>query len=74
VITSPVLSNVRHRAIITPVIHRLLGSFILNLFVRLVLSWKWELSLRLDFKSNVLCKSTDSKNIQSDMTYVLNNT
>jgi len=53
-ITSPLLSNVRHGAMITPV-----GSFILarvvgQFFVRLKLFSKRELSIGLDFKCNVL--------------------
>jgi len=55
------------------------GSFILvrgtgQFFVRLKLFSKWELSIGLDFKCNVLYKSIASKNIQSDMNYVLKNT
>jgi len=41
--------------------------------VRLKLFSKWELSTGLDFKSNVLYKTTASKNSQSDMDYVLKN-
>jgi len=66
---------------ITPVSLRLLGSFILDpvtgqFFVRLVglLFWKWELSIGLDFKCNVLYKSTASKNIKFDINYVLKHT
>jgi len=76
-ITSPLLSNVRHRAMITPVsplltrliLARVAGQFI----VRLKLFSKWELSIGLDFKANVLYKSIASKNVQSYMTYVLKN-
>jgi len=61
-ITSPLLSNVRHRAMITPVsppltalihISRVVGQFI----VRLKLISKWELSIGLNFNFNVLYKS-----------------
>jgi len=61
-ITSPLLSNVRHRAMITPVrplltrlihISGVIGQFV----VRLKLFSQWELSIRLDLKSNVLYKS-----------------
>jgi len=79
-ITSPLLSNVRHRAMITPVTPLcLLSSFVLarvagQFIVRLKLFSKWELSIGLDFKSNAQYKSIASKNIQSNMTYVLKNT
>ena len=65
-ITSPLLSNVRLRAMITPVEHplnrlihitRLVGQFT----VRLKLFLKWELSIGLNLKSNVLCKTIASK-------------
>jgi len=49
---------------------RVAGQFI----VRLKLFSKWELSIGLDFKSNVLYKSIASKKIQSDINYVLKNT
>jgi len=61
-IASPLLSNVCHSVMITPVrplhtrlihISRVIGQFI----VRLKLFPKWELSIRLDLKSNVLYKS-----------------
>ena len=75
-ITSPLLSNVCHRATIAPVSPLLIGSFILarvtgQFFVHLILFWKWELSTEFDFKHNILYKSTASKNIKSDMNYVL---
>jgi len=35
---------------------------------------KWELSIGLNFKSNILYLSIASKNIQSDMNYVSKNT
>jgi len=78
VITTPLLSNVRHRPMITPVSPLLTSSFILTrvtgqLFVRLKLFSKWKLSIWLDFKCNVLYKSIASKNIKSDMNYVLKN-
>ena len=75
-ITSPLLSNACHRAMITLISPlSILGSFILarvagQFFVRLKLLSKWELSMGLDFKSNVPCKSIASKNIQSDVNYV----
>jgi len=58
------------------VLLRILGSLILapvagQFIVRLKLFSKWELSIGLDFKSNAIYKS---KNIQSDMNYVLKNT
>jgi len=49
---------------------RVAGQFI----VRFKLFSKWELSIGVDFKSNVLYKSIASKNIQSDMNYVLKHT
>jgi len=79
-ITSTLLNNVHHRAKITPwSVFCLLGSFILarvvgQFIVRLKFISKWELFLGLDLKSNVLYKSIASKNIQSDMNYVLKNT
>jgi len=53
----------------------ILGSFILarvagQFFIRLKLLSKWELSMEVDFNSNVLGKSIASKNIQSDINYV----
>jgi len=56
----------------------LLGLFILvrvsgQFFVRLKLFWKWELSIGLDFKCHVLYKCIASRNIKSDMNYVLKN-
>jgi len=75
-ITSPLLSNARHRAMITPVSPlSILGSFILarvagQFFIRLKLFSKWEVSMGLDFKSNVLCKSIASKSIQFDINSV----
>jgi len=66
-ITSPLVSNVRHRAMIMPVrplltrlihISGVIGPFI----VRFKLFSKWELSIRLDLKSNVVYKSIASKN------------
>jgi len=35
---------------------------------------EWELSIGLEFKFNVLCKSIVSKNIQSNMNYILKTT
>jgi len=58
--TSPLLSSVRHRAMIAPVSSLSTGSFIL-IFIRLKLFSKWEVSMALDFKSNVLYKSIASK-------------
>jgi len=78
-ITSPLLSNVRHRAMITqvrPLVTRLIhnsrsiGQFI----VRLKLFSKWEIFTGLYLKSNVLYKSSASKNFQSDMNHILKNT
>ena len=65
-------------ATVTPVNHplnklilaRVVGQFI----VRLKLFSKWELSIGLNFKTNVLYKSIASKNIQSGMNYVSKNT
>jgi len=78
-ITSPLLSNVRHRAMVAPVsppstrlIHISPGCWII--LIRLKFFSKWELSMGLDFKSNVLYKSIALKNIQSNMNYVLKNT
>jgi len=78
-ITSPLLSNVRHRAMITPVstlstrlIHIIPSCW--TIIIRLKLFSKWELSMGLDFKYNVLYKSIVSKHIQSGMSYVLKNT
>jgi len=78
-IASPLLSNVCHRVMITPVrplltrlihISQVIGQFI----VRLKFFSKWKLSIRLDLKSNVLYKSIASKKIQFDMNYVFKNT
>jgi len=35
---------------------------------------EWELSIELELKSNALCKSIASKNIQPDMNYNFKNT
>jgi len=77
--TSQLLSNVRHRAMIAPVsplsirfIHIIPSCS--KIFDRWTLFSKWKLSMGLDFKINVLYKSIASKNIQSDMNYVLKNT
>jgi len=51
------------------ILARIVGQFI----VCLKLLSKWELSIGLNFKFNVLYKSIASKNIQSDMNYVLKN-
>jgi len=60
-ITSALFSDVRHRAMITPpsplIVARVTGQFI----IRLKLLSKWELSIGLDFKSNVQYKSVASK-------------
>jgi len=65
-ITSPLLSNIHHREMITPLSHplttlihttRVVGQFI----VRLKIFSKWELSIGLNFKSKVRYKSIASK-------------
>jgi len=66
-------------ATVTPASHPLIGSLLLArvvgpFIVRLKLLSRWELSIGLNFKSNVLYKSIASKNIQSDMNYVSKNT
>jgi len=78
-ITSPLLSNVRHRAMLTPVsplrtrlIHISPSCWTIYRSFEIIL--KMELSTGLDFKSNVLYKSIASKNIQTNMNYVLKNT
>jgi len=73
-ITSPLLSNARHRAVITPVSPLSIGSFILarvagQFFIRLKLLSKWELPEGLNFR----CKFIASKNIQFDINSVLKN-
>jgi len=57
--TFPLLSNVRHRPMITPISLCVQSSFTLaratgQVFVRMKLFWKWEPSMGLDFKCNVL--------------------
>jgi len=78
-ITSPLLSNIRHRAMITPLrplltrlihISRVNGQFI----VRLKLFSKRKLSIGLDLHSNVQYKLIVSKKIQRDMNYFFKNT
>jgi len=71
-ITSPLLSNVRHRAMITPVSSLLTRFIYINSsYSTIYRSFEIMLELgavhRLVFKSNVLYKSTASKNIQSDI-------
>ena len=75
-ITSPLMSNVCQRAMITPVsplltslIHISLGCWTIYRLFEILL--EMELFTGLDFKSNVLYKSIASKEIQSDMNYVL---
>jgi len=58
-VISPLLTNVRHRAMITPVSPLLTRLFHISLsywkiIVRLKLLSEWELSVGLDFKSNFL--------------------
>ena len=65
-ITSPLLSNVRLRAMITPVDHPLsrlihITRHVGQFTVRLKLFLKWKLSIGLNLKSNVLYKSIASK-------------
>jgi len=65
-ITSPLLSSVRHRVMITPVSPPLTRPFILTRVVgqvitRMKLFSKSEHFIGLDFKSNVLYKSITSK-------------
>jgi len=73
--TRPVLRNARHRAMITPVsplcarlIH--ISPSYWTIFRSFEIILVMELSIGLDFKSNVLCKSIASKNIQSNMNYI----
>jgi len=78
-ITSPLLSNIRHRAMITPVrplLTRLIHIIQINgqFIVRLKLLSKRKLSIRLDLHSNVLYKFIASKKIQPDMNYLFKNT
>ena len=73
-ITSRLLSNVHHRAItpVSPLLTRLIHiSPSCWTIYRSFEITKWELSIGLDFKSNILYKSTPSKIIQFDMNYVL---
>ena len=68
----PLLRNARHRTMIMPVnppclrlIHISPSYQIAYRSFEIIL--EWVLSIGLEFKSNVLCKSIASKNIQSDM-------
>jgi len=78
-ITSPLLSTVRHRAMITPV-SPLLSRLILISPNCWTIYRSFEVILEmgtvpgLNFKSNVLYKSIASKNIPPGMNYVLKNT
>jgi len=74
-ITSPLLSNVRHSAMITPVSPRLTRLIHINpscwrIYRSFEIILEIEQFLRKDFKTNVIYKSIVSKNVQSDMTYV----
>jgi len=78
-ITSPQLSNVRHRAMLTPV--RPLCTRLIHInpsYWTIYRSFEIILEMGtvdwLDFISNVLYKSIASKNIQSNLNYVLKNT
>jgi len=73
--TRPLLRNVRHRAVVTPVsplrirLNHVNSSYwIIYRSLEIILAW--ELSIGMEFKSNVLYKSIASKNIQSDMNYI----
>ena len=73
--TCALLRNRRHQAIITPfsplqprLIHISPIYWIIFCSFEIILERK--LSIGLEFKVNVLCKSTASKNIQSDMNYI----
>jgi len=79
-ITRRLLRDEVYRTVTTPVgyVLSLLGSFMLarvtgQFIVRLKLFSKRELSIGLDFKSNVLYKSIASKNTQSDMNSISKN-
>jgi len=78
-ITSPLLSNVHHTAMITPVSLLLTRPIHISpSYWTIYCSFEIHLEMRtffgLDFKSNVLYKSIASKNIISDINYVLKNT
>jgi len=74
-ITSPLLSNVRHRAMIMPlsplsteIIH--ISPRCWTIFYSFETILKMGTAHKLEFKCDVLFKSTASINIQSDMNYV----
>jgi len=63
----PLLRNARHNAMVTPV--SLLRTRLIHIITRVAVQFyasfeiilEWELSIGLEFKSNVLCKSIASK-------------
>ena len=76
--TRILLRNGPHRAMITPVsplptrlIH--ISPSYWTMFLSFEIILKQEQSIGLEFKFNVLYKSIASKNIQSDMNYILKN-
>ena len=78
-LNSPLLSNVRQRAMITPVSPPLARLIHIRRSCWTIcrsfeIFSKWELSTGMNFKSNVLHKSIASKNIQPDLKHVLENT
>jgi len=77
--TRALLRNARHRAMITPVtplrtrlIH-ICPRYLWTIFRSFEIALEWELSIALEFKFNVLCKSIALKNIQSDMIHIFKN-
>ena len=77
--THPLLRKSRHRAVImlviplrTRLIHNSLSYWPICRLFKIII--EWELSIRLQFKSSVMCKSIVSKNSQPDMNYILKNT
>ena len=69
------LRNPRHQAMIMPVSlvrTRLIHIYPINwiIYCSFEIFLERKLSIGLEFKANVLCKSIASKNIQSDMNYI----
>jgi len=77
--TCALLCYARHKPMMTPIspLRTRLIDFspsYWTIFCSFEIILKWELSIGVDFKVNVLCKSIASRNIQCDMNYIFKNT
>jgi len=77
--TCALLRNARHKAMMTPISP--LGTRLIDcslsywtIFCSFEIILKWELSIGVEFKVNVLCESIALRNIQCDMNYIYKKT